>query len=86
MSVYKTVTVNARFVNPKINADASVVGKTIQTNANILHDVRHNPVYDYELLDKKPSIEDVTLIGNKTFEDLGLFSATNLDIEAILQS
>lgn len=86
MSVYKTVTVNARFVNPKINADASVVGKTIQTNANILHDVRHNPVYDYELLDKKPSIEGVTLVGNKKFTELGLRSLTNLEIETILQS
>lgn len=41
---------------------------------------------DYEKLSNKPSIEDVTLIGNKTFDELGMSEASNLDIEAILQS
>lgn len=27
---------------------------------------------DYEELDNKPQINDITLIGNKTFDDLGL--------------
>ncbi len=41
---------------------------------------------DYEKLINKPSIEGVTLIRNKTFEDLGLIEASKLDIERILQS
>ena len=41
---------------------------------------------DYEDLYHKPRIEGVELIRNKTFSDLGLFEASKLDIEAILQS
>lgn len=41
---------------------------------------------DYEKLINKPSIEGVKLINDKTFEELGMIEANNLDIEAILQS
>lgn len=39
---------------------------------------------DYNALSNKPSIEAVTLVGNKTFSDLGLDSLTNSEIEALL--
>lgn len=39
---------------------------------------------DYKNLDNKPQIESVTLIGNKTFEDLGLSTLTNNEIETML--
>lgn len=39
---------------------------------------------DYNLLDHKPSIESVTLIGNKSFSDLGLERLTNSEIEVLL--
>ena len=39
---------------------------------------------DYELLRNKPQIEGVTLIGNKTFEELTLVSLTNEELEALL--
>lgn len=39
---------------------------------------------DYEELDNKPQIEGVTLIGNKTFEELTLIHLTNLEIESML--
>ncbi len=40
---------------------------------------------DYEDLSNKPSIESVTLQGNKTFSDLGLEALTNEEIEALLR-
>lgn len=43
-------------------------------------------VTSYEQLDDLPKINDVTLIGNKSFEDLGAESLTNLEIEAIINS
>lgn len=38
---------------------------------------------DYEKLTNKPSINEVELVGNKTFEDLGDSPLKNLDIQAI---
>lgn len=38
---------------------------------------------DYEKLSNKPSINDVILIGNKTFEELGDRNLSNLEIKAI---
>ena len=43
-------------------------------------------VRNYELLDNKPQIENVTLIGNKTFSELGISSLANTEIEIILNS
>lgn len=39
---------------------------------------------DYEELENKPQIESVELIGNKTFEDLGLESLNNEDLMHLL--
>ena len=39
---------------------------------------------DYEELYNKPQIEGVTLIGNKSFEDLTLVSLSNIEIEFML--
>lgn len=41
---------------------------------------------DYEALINKPKINDVTLTGNKTFEELGLRSVTNTEISEIIKS
>lgn len=40
----------------------------------------------YNQLDDKPKINDVELSGNKSFEDLGAESLSNLEIEAIINS
>ena len=37
----------------------------------------------YPLLSDKPQINDTTLIGNKSFEDLGVKTMTNLEIKEI---
>ena len=39
---------------------------------------------DYELLGNLPQIEGVELIGNKTFEDLGLTALTAAEVETVL--
>ncbi len=44
------------------------------------------PASDYVPLVNKPKINDVTLQGNKTFEDLGAESLSNIDIENIINS
>lgn len=41
---------------------------------------------DYNLLNNKPSIEDVTLIGNKTLADFGDRDISNLEIQSIINS
>lgn len=41
-------------------------------------------IVDYELLLNLPQIEGVELIGNKTFEDLGLTALTAAEIQAAL--
>ena len=40
---------------------------------------------DYEELINKPKINSVTLIKNKSFEDLGLLGLTNMELDALLQ-
>lgn len=39
---------------------------------------------DYEVLINKPQINDVTLVGNISFEELGLRPATNTEIAEII--
>lgn len=39
---------------------------------------------DYEELINKPKINNVTLIKNKTFSDLGLISLSNMELETLL--
>ena len=39
---------------------------------------------NYEALINKPSIEDVTLVGNKTFKQLGLEAMTQQEIDQMI--
>lgn len=48
--------------------------------------VQITPVRDYEALDNKPQIEGVTLIGDKTFEDLNLQKVSNAEIEELFMN
>ena len=43
-------------------------------------------VTDYNFLTGKPSINDVTLEGNKTNEEIGIKSMTNAEIDKIINS
>lgn len=39
---------------------------------------------DYNTLKNQPKIEGITLINDKTFEDLGAISLSNLEIERLI--
>lgn len=43
----------------------------------------NNTINDYDLLKNKPSIESVTLVGDKSLQDLGITRLSNSDIETI---
>lgn len=40
---------------------------------------------NYERLNNKPSINNTTLIGNKSLEDIGISSITNIELEEIFK-
>lgn len=46
-------------------------------------DVQVIPTGDYNALANKPSINEVVLKGNKTFEDLGDITLSNIEIKQI---
>lgn len=63
----------------------------IKGNLTNQNNIRGNIVYpngieirDYELLFNKPQIETVELIGNKSFDDLGLSKISVNEINSIL--
>lgn len=75
------VTFNATFSgNASFNADMSgnATFGTGFNGATIIH------TDNYEDLYNKPMIEGVTLIGNKTFEELGLDDISATDIDRII--
>ena len=55
----------------------------IKTGATYTENLLAN---DYNTLKNKPSIEDVELKGNKTFEELGAIRLSNLEIEQLLNA
>jgi len=67
-----------------IYANASVTG-TIGASAILGQTVTVGGTTDYERLRNLPSIEGVTLIGDKTFPQLNMSRLTNSEIEALLQ-
>lgn len=40
---------------------------------------------DYEKIKNKPQINDIELIGNKNFKELGMEALSNLEIESLLK-
>lgn len=86
MSMYRTVTVRANLQNEPTKANASFSDNIVREKNAKTNVVNRSGDRDYNRLYNQPSIEEVTLIGNKTFRELGLRSATNLEIETILQS
>lgn len=46
--------------------------------------IKKNSVYDF--LSKKPSVNSVTLQGDRSLEDLGVETLTNIEIDNIINS
>lgn len=85
MSVYRTVTVTPTLSPNEVTVSPTVSDNEIPASANVVNEVRVNNTSDYRLLNNKPQIEGVELIGNKTFNGLGLSNISNMQIEQILK-
>lgn len=84
MSVYRTVSVTATLSSNKISVSPTMSANQIEAPARMVNKIQVNNTSDYNLLSNKPQIESVELLGNKTFNDLGLSNITNLQIEQII--
>lgn len=80
----KDIRVNAQLQQNTIRVNASVTG-TMGASAALGQTVTVGGTTDYERLRNLPSIEGVTLIGDKTFPQLNMSKLTNTEIEALLQ-
>ena len=70
-----------------IPVELQIVGTMLQwkyLDEDTWHDLIDLQNIDYELLLNLPQIDGVKLIGNKTFEDLGLTALTVAEVEAVL--
>ena len=64
-------------VNGKVNTKQSISGRV---------DMPSGGVRDYNLMSNKPSIEEITLVGNKSMSDFGDRELSNLEIQDIIDS
>jgi hypothetical protein len=80
----KDIRVNAQLQPNTIRANAYVTGTTV-ASATLGQTVPVGGTTDYERLRNLPSIEGVTLIGDKTFPQLNMAKLTNSEIEELLQ-
>lgn len=70
-------------------SEGTTIGMKIQSDQDIrfsFGETHEVSVRDYEQLDNKPQIEGVTLIGDKSFEELNLQKVTNAEIEVLFSN
>ena len=65
-----------------INLEVNEEKETIDLS---LEDINIISEKDYEKLIKKPRINEVELVGNKTLEELGIEECTNQDIDDMFE-
>lgn len=72
-------------LNGSIRSKGTISGG-VRSRGSISGDVRvyQKLVHDYNDLENKPSIEDVTLIGNKVMSDFGDRTISNFEIKDII--
>jgi len=70
-----------------ISSSSSLNG-SISSNASLNGNLEGNQagITSYDKLDDKPQINNVTLVNNKSFCDLGAKSLTNMEIESLINS
>ena len=74
---------NISFIeSPPINAEFQAMNEVFGIGVGEITRITEN---DYNLLNNKPSIETVELIGDKSFEELGMMALTNMEIEQLLR-
>lgn len=84
MSTYRTVTVTPTLSSNKLSVTPEISGNNVRASAKMVNQIQVTNTSDYQLLKNKPQIEAVELIGNKTFNDLGLTNISNMRIEQII--
>lgn len=84
MSTYRTVTVTPTLSGNQISVTPAISKNQIGATAKMANEVQVTNTSDYELLKNKPQIESIELIGNKSFNDLGLTNISNMRIEQII--
>lgn len=84
MSVYRKVSVTATLSSNKISVSPTMSANQIEAPARMVNKIQVNNTSDYNLLSNKPQIESVELLGNKTFNDLGLSNISNMRLEQLL--
>lgn len=72
---------NGAAIPAKIGSDMAINARLEQTKTII-----QGGTYNYEELNKKPQINGVTLIGNKSTEDIGIEEISNLELEALINA
>lgn len=72
-------------VSGSIRSKGSISGN-VKSRGSLSGDVKvyQKLIYDYNLLENKPSIEDVTLQGNKVMSDFGDRTISNFEIKDII--
>lgn len=66
----------------EINLEVNEAKETIDLSLEKIYIISEK---DYEKLIKKPRINDVELVGNKTLEELGIEECTNQDIDDMFE-
>ena len=84
MSTYRTVTVTPTLSSNTLSVTPEISGNNVRASAKMVNQIQVTNTSDYQLLKNKPQIEAVELIGNKTFNDLGLTNISNMRIEQII--
>lgn len=68
----------ATMIDDSVSAEAEI---RQQADEDLYELIQQSATTDYEYLDNKPSIESVTLVGNKTFPQLGIFIDSDEDMD-----
>lgn len=66
----------------EINLEVNEAKETIDLSLEKIYIISEK---DYEKLIKKPRINEVELVGNKTLEELGIEECTNQDIDDMFE-
>ena len=86
MSTYRTVTVTPTISQNSVTVSPTLSNNEISATAEVVNEIEVNNTSNYNLLQNKPQIESVELLGNKSFNDLGLSNISNMQIEQILKN
>lgn len=76
----ESVEIDVDIVDNDVETDLQVSSEAIEAQLSMY------PGSDYETLINKPQINNVTLIGNISLEDVGIESLTSQDIDNIINN